>query len=120
MPLKTSNKAARGPAGPRKIIQALEAQEEEEGILCHLHYKILKQVYPGTDISNKAMPIMNSFVNDTSSALPPRPTVWRTAARVLRLPVARLTAVRLLLHGGLAKLALSEGTKAVTKCAGGR
>jgi len=27
-------------------------------------YKVLKQVHPDTGISNKAMSIMNSFVND--------------------------------------------------------
>ncbi|XP_052131269.1 histone H2B.3-like, partial [Frankliniella occidentalis] len=28
-------------------------------------YKVLKQVHPDTGTSSKAMPIMNSFVNDT-------------------------------------------------------
>lgn len=30
-------------------------------------YKVLKQVHPDTGISNKAMAILNSFVNDSES-----------------------------------------------------
>ena len=36
-------------------------------------YRVLKQVHPDTGISNKAMAILNSFVQDISSALPRRP-----------------------------------------------
>ncbi|KFP24663.1 Histone H2B 5 [Colius striatus] len=71
-------------------------------------YKVLKQVHPDTGISSKAMGIMNSFVNDIFELAPynKRPTI---TSREIQ------TAVRLLLPGELAKHAVSEGTKAVTK-----
>ena len=79
-------------------------------------YKVLKQVHPDTGISKKAMSILNSFVNDVFE---------RTASEAGRLAryngKATLssreiqTAVRLVLPGELAKHAVSEGTKAVTK-----
>ena len=81
-------------------------------------FKVLKQVHPDTGITSKSMSIMNSFANDIFE---------KTAAEASRL--AKLTkrkttmitsreiqtAVRLLLPGELAKHAVSEGTKAVTK-----
>ena len=79
-------------------------------------YKVLKQVHPDTGVSSKAMSIMNSFVNDIFE---------RVAAEASRLAHYNKrstissreiqTAVRLLLPGELAKHAVSEGTKAVTK-----
>ncbi|XP_028359158.1 histone H2B type 1-A [Phyllostomus hastatus] len=79
-------------------------------------YKVLKQVHPDTGISAKAMSIMNSFVTDIFE---------RVAAEASRLAHYNKrstitsreiqTAVRLLLPGELAKHAVSEGTKAVTK-----
>ncbi len=79
-------------------------------------YKVLKQVHPDTGISSKGMSIMNSFVNDIFE---------RIASEASRLGLYNKkktissrevqTAVRLLLPGELAKHAVSEGTKAVTK-----
>ena len=79
-------------------------------------YRVLKQVHPDVGISGKAMSIMNSFVNDVFE---------RIAAEAVRLSMYNKrstissrevqTAVRLLLPGELAKHAVSEGTKAVTK-----
>jgi histone H2B len=79
-------------------------------------YKVMKQVHPETGISRRAMSIMNSFINDIFE---------RTAAEAGRLvrynKKATLssreiqTAIRLVLPGELAKHAVSEGTKAVTK-----
>ena len=79
-------------------------------------YKVLKQVHPDTGISSKAMSIMNSFVNDIferianeSSRLTNHNGRSTISSREIQ------TAVRLLLPGELAKHAVSEGTKAVTK-----
>ena len=79
-------------------------------------YKVLKQVHPDTGISSKAMLIMNSFVNDVferiageSSKLAKYNAKATISSREIQ------TAVRLLLPGELAKHAVSEGTKAVTK-----
>lgn len=96
---------------------------------------VLKQVHPDTGISNRAMSILNSFVNGT---LPPRQGLldWianpmcadifeRVATEASKLAAYNKkstissreiqTSVRLILPGELAKHAVSEGTKAVTK-----
>jgi len=79
-------------------------------------YKVLKQVHPDTGISRRAMSIMNSFINDIFER------IALEAGRLARYnKKATLTSreiqssARLLLPGELAKHAVSEGTKAVTK-----
>ncbi|XP_041060400.1 histone H2B-like [Carcharodon carcharias] len=79
-------------------------------------YKVMKQVHPDTDLSSKAMSIMNSLMNDIFERITgeacrlahynKRSTI---SSRVIQI------AVRLLLPGELAKHAVSEGTKAVAK-----
>ncbi|KAF1897458.1 hypothetical protein Lal_00035163 [Lupinus albus] len=72
-------------------------------------FKVLKQVHPDIGISSKATGIMNSFINDIFEKLArynKKPTI---TSREIQ------TAVRLVLSGELAKHAVSEGTKAVTK-----
>ncbi|CAF2046151.1 unnamed protein product [Rotaria magnacalcarata] len=79
-------------------------------------YKVLKQVHPDTGISSKAMSIMNSFVNDIFERIASESS--RLAQYNKRQTISSReiqTAVRLLLPGELAKHAVSEGTKAVTK-----
>ncbi|KFO61382.1 Histone H2B 7 [Corvus brachyrhynchos] len=76
-------------------------------------YKVLKQVHPDTGISSKAMSIMNSFVNDIFERIAGEAS--RLAHSNKRSTMEIRTAVRLLLPGELAKHAVSEGTKAVTK-----
>jgi len=79
-------------------------------------YKVLKQVHPDTGISSKAMSVMNSFVNDIFERVAveaARLAKYNKKATVSSREVQ--TAVRLLLPGELAKHAVSEGTKAVTK-----
>ncbi|KAK4828965.1 hypothetical protein QYF61_001586 [Mycteria americana] len=79
-------------------------------------YKVLKQVHPDTGISSKAMGIMNSFVNDIFERIASEAS--RLAHYNKRSTITSReiqTAVRLLLPGELAKHAVSEGTKAVTK-----
>merc|ERR1712025_738682 len=79
-------------------------------------YKVLKQVHPETGISSKAMPIMNSFINDIFEKIASEAS---KLARYSKKPTVTSreiqTAVRLILPGELAKHAVSEGTKAVTK-----
>ncbi|MCE7766755.1 hypothetical protein GQL56_29460, partial [Pseudomonas putida] len=66
-------------------------------------------------ISSKAMGIMNSFINDIFEKLA------QESSRLARYKKPTITsreiqtAVRLVLPGELAKHAVSEGTKAVTK-----
>jgi len=79
-------------------------------------YKVLKQVHPDTGISSKAMSIMNSFINDIFEKIA---TEAAKLARYNKKPTVTSreiqTSVRLILPGELAKHAVSEGTKAVTK-----
>ena len=79
-------------------------------------YKVLKQVHPETGISKKGMQVMESFINDVFER------VCNEAGRLARYSKKATlssrevqTAVRLVLPGELAKHAISEGTKAVTK-----
>ena len=79
-------------------------------------YKVLKQVHPDTGISTKGMGIMNSFITDIFDK------IANEAGKLVRynkkgtLTSREIqTAVRLVLPGELAKHAVSEGTKAVTK-----
>ncbi|XP_041093941.1 uncharacterized protein LOC121306266 [Polyodon spathula] len=79
-------------------------------------YKVLKQVHPDTGISSKAMGIMNSFVNDVFERIAgesSRLAHYNKRSTITSREIQ--TAVRLLLPGELAKHAVSEGTKAVTK-----
>ena len=79
-------------------------------------YKVLKQVHPEVGISNKAMAIMNSFVNDIFERIAgeaSRLSQYNKKSTITSREIQ--TAVRLLLPGELAKHAVSEGTKAVTK-----
>ncbi|KAL5703241.1 hypothetical protein ACHQM5_028356 [Ranunculus cassubicifolius] len=79
-------------------------------------FKVLKQVHPDIGISSKAMGIMNSFINDIFEKLAAESS---RLARYNKKPTITSreiqTAVRLVLPGELAKHAVSEGTKAVTK-----
>ena len=79
-------------------------------------FKVLKQVHPDVGISSKAMSIMNSFINDIFEKLA---TEAARLARYNKKPTITSreiqTSVRLVLPGELAKHAVSEGTKAVTK-----
>ncbi|XP_034390554.1 uncharacterized protein LOC117732053 [Cyclopterus lumpus] len=79
-------------------------------------YKVMKQVHPDTGISSKAMGIMNCFVSDIFERIAgeaSRLAHYNKRSTITSREIQ--TAVRLLLPGELAKHAVSEGTKAVTK-----
>ena len=79
-------------------------------------YKVLKQVHLDTGISSKAMGIMNSFVNDIFERIAGDASCLAHYNKHLTITSREIqTAKRLLLPGELAKHAVSEGTKAVTK-----
>lgn len=80
-------------------------------------FKVLKQVHPEVGISSKAMVIMDDFVNDIFSRLASEASKLCQIVTKQRTLSSRdiQTAVRLLFPGELAKYAVSEGTKAVTK-----
>ena len=107
---KKAVKAAKGAKG-----EAKRRRKPKQTYSIYI-YKVLKQVHPDTGISSKAMSIMNSFVNDIferianeSSRLAHLNGRSTISSREIQ------TGVRLLLPGELAKHAVSEGTKAVTK-----
>ena len=79
-------------------------------------YKVLKQVHPEIGISSKAMNIMESFCNDLFERLAAEAAkLARYSKQSTILSRDIQTAVRLIIPGELAKHAVSEGTKAVTK-----
>ena len=79
-------------------------------------YRVLKQVHPDTGISKKGMSIMNSFINDIFERLATEAARLARYNKKSTLSSREIqTAVRLALPGELAKHAVSEGTKAVTK-----
>ena len=76
-------------------------------------YRVLRQVHPDSGISSKAM---NSFVNDVFERIASEASRLTKYAKKSTIGIREIqTAVRLLLPGELAKHAISEGTKAVTK-----
>ncbi|XP_025942897.1 late histone H2B.L1-like isoform X1 [Apteryx rowi] len=109
-PLRRCRPADRG-GGPR-----FPASPPQGGGVHEMVLGPVRQVHPDTGISSKAMSIMNSFVNDIFERLASeasRLAQYNHRSTITSREVQ--TAVRLLLPGELAKHAVSEGTKAVTK-----
>lgn len=79
-------------------------------------FSVLKQVHPDTGISNRAMSILNSFVNDIFERVATEASKLAAYNKKSTISSREIqTSVRLILPGELAKHAVSEGTKAVTK-----
>eukprot|EP00918_Siedleckia_nematoides_P056783 GHVU01123880.1.p1 GENE.GHVU01123880.1~~GHVU01123880.1.p1 ORF type:complete len:129 (-),score=33.00 GHVU01123880.1:1296-1682(-) len=82
-------------------------------------FRVLKQVHPDTGISKKAMSIMNSFINDTFERIASEAGNLCKVNKKETISSREIqTAIRLVIPGELAKHAVSEGTKAVTKFTG--
>eukprot|EP00566_Odontella_aurita_P023801 CAMPEP_0113571628 /NCGR_PEP_ID=MMETSP0015_2-20120614/25656_1 /TAXON_ID=2838 /ORGANISM="Odontella" /LENGTH=203 /DNA_ID=CAMNT_0000474593 /DNA_START=34 /DNA_END=645 /DNA_ORIENTATION=+ /assembly_acc=CAM_ASM_000160 len=106
-----SKKAARAP----KKAGGKRSRKRTESYSSYI-YKVLKQVHPDTGISKKGMSIMNSFINDIFERIASEAGKLSTYNKKATLSSREIqTAVRLMLPGELAKHAVSEGTKAVTK-----
>ncbi len=107
--------AAKKPAGDGIAKKKKRSSKSVETYKIYI-YKVLKQVHPDTGISSKGMGIMNSFINDLFEKIA---TEAAKLCRYNKKPTITSreiqTAVRLVLPGELAKHAVSEGTKAVTK-----
>ncbi|KAJ3252403.1 histone H2B [Boothiomyces macroporosus] len=107
-PAKTAEKQTKSSAKSRK-------KTRKETFNTYI-YKVLKQVHPDTGVSNKAMSIMNSFVADIFERVAEEASKLATYNKRSTISSREIqTAVRLILPGELAKHAVSEGTKAVTK-----
>merc|ERR1712126_272875 len=120
MPIKTSSKAS-WVAAKRAISQRPKPKKgkgkrkKKETYAIYI-YKVLKQVHPGTGVSSKAMAVMNSFVNDIFNCVATEASKLAVLNKKSTITSREIqTAVRLVLPGELAKHAVSEGTKAVTK-----
>ena len=115
MAKRPSGKASASRAAPKAAKKAAPKRRRTETFSVYI-YRVLKQVHPETGISKRSMSIMNSFINDVFEK------IASESSRLVRYNKKHTlssrevqTAVRLLLPGELAKHAVSEGTKAVTK-----
>ncbi len=107
-----SKKAAKA---PKKAMDRRKRSKRMESYSSYI-YKVLKQVHPDTGISKRGMSIMNSFINDVFERIASEAGKLTRYNKKSTLSSREVqTAVRLMLPGELAKHAVSEGTKAVTK-----
>ena len=114
-PSKTAGKSAKKAAPTKKAGGSSKSKKRVECYSSYI-YKVLKQVHPDTGISKKGMSIMNSFINDIFERIATEAGKLATYNKKATLSSREIqTAVRLMLPGELAKHAVSEGTKAVTK-----
>ena len=114
-PAKAAPKAAAKPAAKPKLEGKKKRKTRKESYSSYI-YKVLKQVHPDTGISTRGMSVMNSFINDLFDKIATESGKLVRYNKKNTLTSREIqTAVRLLLPGELAKHAVSEGTKAVTK-----
>ena len=101
--------------GGKKSTSAKKSKKRVETYSSYI-YKVLKQVHPDTGISKRGMSVMNSFINDIFERIATEAGRLGRYNKKATLSSREVqTAVRLVLPGELAKHAVSEGTKAVTK-----
>jgi histone H2B len=106
---KSAKKATKSTGGKKRSKKRVESYST-------YIYKVLKQVHADTGISKKSMSIMNSFIKDVFERLASEAgRVGKINSKATLSSREVQTAVRLVLPGELAKHAVSEGTKAVTK-----
>jgi histone H2B len=100
---------------PKKATSGKRKAKRTETYFSYI-YKVLKQVHPSTGISKRGISILNSFINDIFERIALESSRLGRYNKKATLSSREIqTAVRLLLPGELAKHAVSEGTKAVTK-----
>ena len=118
---KTPSKKSMSKQVPKSASSAQDGEEEKERkkptyTFSIYIYRILKQVHPEIGISKRAMSIMNAFILDIFEKIATEAAHLVRHNKRATLSCREIqTAVRLLLPGELAKHAVSEGTKAVTK-----
>ena len=116
-----TNKMAKTPSkksakAPKKAGKGSGSRRKRTESYSTYIYKVLKQVHPDTGISKKGMSIMNSFINDIFERIATEAGKLSRYSKKMTLSSREIqTSVRLMLPGELAKHAVSEGTKAVTK-----
>ena len=111
--VKPAKKAGPGRKPGQKDIKRRRKYKQSYGSYI---YKVMKQVHPDVGITAKSMSIMNSFVNDIFERLASQSSRLVHQNKKATISSREIqTSVRLTLPGELAKHAVSEGTKAVTK-----
>jgi histone H2B len=114
---KTPSKKSAKKAGGKKAAGAKKGKRTRrvESYSSYI-YKVLKQVHPDTGISQRGMAVMCSFIGDLFERVAGEAGKLARYNKKATLSSREVqTAVRLVLPGELAKHAVSEGTKAVTK-----
>merc|ERR1711907_627275 len=115
---KKKNKMAKTPAkkSAKKGAKGSKRRRRRTESFSIYIYKVLKQVHPDTGMGKKGMSIMNSFINDIFERIATEAGKLSRYSKKMTLSSREIqTSVRLMLPGELAKHAVSEGTKAVTK-----
>jgi histone H2B len=111
---KTPSKIAAKKA-PKKAGKGSKKKARVESYGSYI-YKVLKQVDPKKGSTKRVVSIMNSFISDIFDRLANESGRLARYTKKATLSSREIqTAVRLVLPGELAKHAVSEGTKAVTK-----
>ena len=103
-------------APTKKVAKTVVKRRKAKASFNSYIFKIMKQVHPETRISKKGIQIINNFVTDTFEK------IASEASKLCRIHKGMTmnsrdvqAAIRLVLPGELAKHAVSEGTKAMTK-----
>ncbi|GAA5969024.1 hypothetical protein JCM21900_006347 [Sporobolomyces salmonicolor] len=108
---KKTIKGNKGPAGGDNK----RKKKRKEAYLSYV-YKVLNQVHPDTGISNKAMLLLNPFVNDIFERIAAEADKLASYNKKCTSSSREVqTSVKLILPGELSKHAICEGTKGVTK-----
>ncbi|KAI8866353.1 histone-fold-containing protein [Ramicandelaber brevisporus] len=112
--------AAAAPAGDKKEKSKGGKKKKTRHETYHSYiYKVLRQVHPDTGISTKAMMILNSFVQDIFERIANEASNLAQYAKRTTITYREIKhAVRLILPGELARHAISEGSKAISKYTG--
>ncbi|XP_020579750.1 histone H2B.5-like [Phalaenopsis equestris] len=111
-PVADKKSAAEKKAAPEKKKKAKKGTKSYKTYI----FKVLKQDCPNIGVSTKAMSIMNSFVNDVFEKIAQEASrLYRYNKKPTITSREIQTSVRLVLPGEIAKHAVSEGTKAVSK-----
>ena len=112
---KTPSKASAKSAKGKKATGTKRKSKRTESYGIYI-FKVLRQVHPQTGISKRGMSVMNSFINDVFERIASEAGQLARYNKKSTLSSREVqTAIRLVLPGELAKHAVSEGTKAVTK-----
>ena len=109
--------AIKKPTGkkPAPVVKTMKKRRAPESYKSYI-FKVLKQVHPKMRVSKKGIAIVNNFVTDTFEKIASEAgKLCKITKRSTLSSRDVQSAIRLVLPGELAKHAVSEGTKAMTK-----